>query len=500
MGKSLNTINGFDCYSALHALEYLKQQEQIHYSWYKPNPIQFQFHKLGKEGARDRLIMAANRFGKSTAGLVETSAHLTGNYPLWWPGYEYRIPIDVWVACVDEKAVLDLERKFFKGGEFPATIHESLVYKNDYNKHIHLIKNKYGGLSQFEFKTYQQRREAYQYKRLHLLWGDEEPPMDIYVESSLRLMSTSPSHYTMGYFTATCLYEDNFTKTFTTETVEYSEYDDFIGQDVIKQKTIQRAPGEVNKGYAFITAGWDDASYLTEDEKARMLQKIPVNERGPRTKGIPSVGGGMVYPIMRHLITCDPFEIPNHFYIGKGIDFGWVDPTAVVFGALDRDKDILYLFEEYSQNERTPQQHLFEMSKMRSISEFVYHHPYAGDPSGGSRSQKDGESLFKLYDQCGVKITPANNSREPGVQTVLQRMQNGKLKIFNTCVKLLSEIGMYARDDKTKQVRDGNDHLVDAMRYLVMSGLDIAKPKLNYKNSFYNNNSYNNYPRGTGFM
>lgn len=504
MSKIISELSSFDYALAVKALEHLKLQEQLNYSFYKPNPIQFQFHKLGKEGARDRLIMAANRFGKTTAGGVETSAHLTGNYPLWWPGYIYLHPTVWWVACVDEKAILDMEHKFFTGGEFCPWIHESLVEKGDKSKHIYQIKNRYGGLSHLEFKTYQQQREAWQYKRLHGLWYDEEPRMDLFVEGGLRLMSTSPKHYTMSYTTATCLHEDQFTQTFTTEIDEFLEYDDFIQEYVTKQRIIQRPAGEIKDGYVYITAGWDDAPHLTEEEKARRLKSIPLDQRSARTKGIPAVGGGMVYPIMEHLITYDPFEIPNHFYLCAGIDFGWVHPTAMVFGALDKDKDILYIFEEYRQSERTPQQHLSELMRMRQVSDLIAGMPFAHDPAGGARSQKDGESLVKLYSKAGIKMTSANNSIEGGVQTVLQRMQNGRLRISTSCTKLLSEIRMYARDEKTSKVRDGNDDLVDALRYLVMTGLSIALPKYQVKdphNPNLNNIFHYNYPRNeAGFI
>ena len=52
-------------------------------------------------------------------------------------------------------------------------------------------------------------------------------------------------------------------------------------------------------------------------------------------------------------------------------------------------------------------------------------------------------------------------------------MQTGRLKIFKSCTNLLKELSLYHRDDKGKIVKK-NDHLIDAMRYLVMSGLSIA--------------------------
>jgi hypothetical protein len=82
-----------------------------------------------------------------------------------------------------------------------------------------------------------------------------------------------------------------------------------------------------------------------------------------------------------------------------------------------------------------------------------------------------------------MTLSPANNSREKGVQTTLQRMQNGKIKIFKSLTKLLSEYRMYARDEEGL-IKDGNDHLLDCLRYIVMSGLGMAATKHDKKNPY----------------
>lgn len=48
-------------------------------------PKHLRFFELGSE-YRERMMMAANRCGKSTVGCYETTVHLTGRYPAWWTG------------------------------------------------------------------------------------------------------------------------------------------------------------------------------------------------------------------------------------------------------------------------------------------------------------------------------------------------------------------------------------------------------------------------------
>ena len=64
---------------------------------YDPYPYQLKFHESGSE-ANQRLLMAANRIGKSYCGSMELSYHLTGIYPEWWKGREYDRPIVAWAG------------------------------------------------------------------------------------------------------------------------------------------------------------------------------------------------------------------------------------------------------------------------------------------------------------------------------------------------------------------------------------------------------------------
>ena len=68
---------------ALELLKELKQRERFNrVDAYDPYPYQLKFHKSGSE-ANQRLLMAANRIGKSYCGSMELSYHLTGLYPEW---------------------------------------------------------------------------------------------------------------------------------------------------------------------------------------------------------------------------------------------------------------------------------------------------------------------------------------------------------------------------------------------------------------------------------
>lgn len=466
--------HNFDIEEIIEAQERI---DRLNFSFYKPHTKHLEFHRLGAI-ARDRLFLAANRIGKTMACSLEVCMHATGIYPDWWLGYRYDKPVNVWVGGITEKEIDILQRRYFDGdiGELPWIDPSLVVYRNK-TKHQYQILHKSGDTSLITFKTYQQGRATWQGEKLDICHLDEEPPLEIHTEASMRLMSTSPDHYGMMIISATCLRFSKFVQSFTEEVVTIETIEN--GVSLKEKKQIQRKEGDVKNSRVFLMAGWEDAPHLTQEERDNLIAKIPPHEIEARSKGVPSIGSGMVYPISESLITCEPFPLPDHWARVYGMDFGWKDPTALLFGAHDRDNDILYFYSEYAVSERTPQQHAYElMSRGVDWMAGVY------DPAGRISSQKDGSNLVELYRNAGMKnLYPAKNSREQGVQKTLQRMQNGKLKIFKTLTITLSELRMYARDEEGI-IKDGNDHLLDCMRYVIMSGLSVATTR--YEQQYFN--------------
>jgi hypothetical protein len=71
-------------------------------------------------------------------------------------------------------------------------------------------------------------------------------------------------------------------------------------------------------------------------------------------------------------------------------------------------------------------------------------------------------------------LQPAVNAVEAGLFAVEQMMYGGKLKAFKSLPNWYSELRSYRRDTNGKVVKE-RDHLMDAMRYLIMSGLAIMQ-------------------------
>ena len=335
------------------------------------------------------------------------------------------------------------------------------------------IKHITGGVSTLGFKAYDQGRAKFQGTRKHLIHFDEEPPLNVYTEALIRTMSTAEEdQHGMIILTLTPL----------------SGWTDILN-NFCKDAQGERTSGRVydDKRF-FIYADWQDNPALSKNEIQSLRQSIPEHEREAREKGIPSLGSGKVYPIAESRITCDPFPIPSYWPKMYAIDFGWKpSPTAILFGAYDRDNDILYIRGEYTALEKTPQQIIGEIS---NIPHFDYNMVGVCDPAGGQSSLKDGTNIYDLYKQSLPLLIKANNKKEGkdgegGVLDVLQRMQNGQLKIFNSCKQTLGELRTYARDDLGR-IKKGNDHLMDAMRYMVRSGIKATANRdlYTYENAY----------------
>ena len=99
--------------------------------------------------------------------------------------------------------------------------------------------------------------------------------------------------------------------------------------------------------------------------------------------------------------------------------------------------------------------------------------PIVCDPAGQGASQSDGQSLIDHYASLGVYMNKADNNLESGLMHMLERMQSGRLKVFDDLEGWWREFRLYRRDKQGKVVKK-HDHLLDATRYIISSGLPLA--------------------------
>ncbi len=152
---------------------------------------------------RERCFMAANRIGKTFGGGgYETACHLTGQYPDWWIGKRFDQPISAWAAgdtYTTTRDVMQLtllgqvdfinNRKRMDGrGVIPGELLGRLVWHKGVEDLVDKIQVRHvsGGWSLLGFKSYDQGRKMFQGTGRHVIWLDEEPPLDVYNECLVR--------------------------------------------------------------------------------------------------------------------------------------------------------------------------------------------------------------------------------------------------------------------------------------------------------------------------
>ena len=407
-----------------------------------------EFFRAGAD-RRERLFLAANRVGKTNAGAFEMALHLTGRYPNWWSGRRFTHPIVAWAAGDSSKTVRDIVQTALLGpafdqgtGMIPRDALIRVTAKTGIADAVEsvYVKHVSGGTSELGLKSYDQGRDSFQGTARHIVWCDEESPYDIYVECLLRTMTTQG----MVYLTCTPL----------------------LGMTDVIRAFIQPEKGSEKW---FVQCDWNQVPHLDEAAKQALLASIPEYQRQARSKGVPQLGAGAIYQIAESDIVIPDFAIPDHFPRAYGLDVGW-KKTAAVWGARDNASGVIYLFSEHYQGLQQPSLHA---DAIKARGKWV---PGVIDPAAQGRSQADGLQLLQLYSDCGLDLQPAVNAVEAGIYTVWQLMSAGKLKVFQSLGNWLSEFRLYQRDTDGKIVK-ANDHLMDATRYLIVSGRGRMKTK-----------------------
>ena len=413
---------------------------------------------------RQRLMLAANRVGKTEGvGLYELTLHLTGDYPDWWIGRRFNRAVKAWAAGDTKQTVREILQDKLLGS--PGQWGTGLIPGDDISRVARgggsvadsvetiYVKHKTGGISALVLKSYDQRRESFQGTEQDIILLDEEPPEDIYTECLLRTMTNN------GMLMLT-----------------------FTPLRGMSEVVLAFLPGgelveNLQDSSKFVVmATWDDVPHLDDVVKKELWDSIPPFQRDARSKGVPQLGAGAIYPVPESDIVVPDFSIPDHWPRSYALDVGW-NRTAAIWGAKDPETKIVYLYSEHYRGQAEP---VIHAHSIKSRGDWI---PGVIDPAARGRGQKDGAQLLDQYQDLGLDLTPAVNAVESGLYDVWMRMSGGKLKVFSSLSNWRSEFRLYRRDEKGAIVKK-DDHLMDATRYLIVSGLDIAKVKPDEDNCY----------------
>jgi hypothetical protein len=145
-----------------------------------------------------------------------------------------------------------------------------------------------------------------------------------------------------------------------------------------------------------------------------------------------------------------------------GIDFGWRNPFAAVWGALE-EADVLWLVGERYKRHTPLHQH---RDALKALGSYTWH----ADPAGATE-------IAELR-SADLKVRKADNDIRLGLAAVTARVQSGRLRVSRTgCPYLIAEAKLYRYPSEAERRAghraevpvDDNNHALGALRYMVAS-------------------------------
>lgn len=434
--------------------ELKRRQDGNRLDRYKPYPKQIEFHTRGAT-FRERLFRAGNQLGKTLSSANEIAIHLTGKYPDWWKGKRWSRGVTGWALGESMESTRDTLQRLLMGrpGEWgTGTIPQSSII--DIRRALGIadsidcvfVRHISGSISRLYFKSYEKGRSKLQGETLDFAALDEEPPLEIYTEV--------------------------LTRTNATKGIVWITFTPLLGMSEVVRMFLQNPTADRSDTNMTI----DDVEHYTKEERDRIIASYPEHEREARAMGVPILGSGRVFPIAESLIKVEPFQLPDYWPRIAALDFGWDHPAAGIWMALDRDKDIYYVYDSYRMRETTPAN---QAEHIRVRGDWI---PVAWPHDGLQHEKGSGIQLAEQYREAGINMLHemarfpetggeeghkvSRTSVEAGVLGMLQLMQAGKFKVFSSQTTWFEEFRLYHR--KEGKIVKLQDDLMAATRYAYM--------------------------------
>jgi len=180
---------------------------------------------------------------------------------------------------------------------------------------------------------------------------------------------------------------------------------------------------------------------------------------------------GLIYPEFGKAHIIEPRYLEKIYPRIGAIDPAIAGTMAALKGAVD-EEGIIYIYNEfYEKNVRVS-----EVAPQIAEDKVKW----VIDPASASKNIEKEGKLYSLYNEFadrGIQADPAENDVEAGINRVGEYFKQNKLKIFKSCTNLQWELERYHyvepkdsyRGQGKIQPYKKDDHLVDCLRYMVMS-------------------------------
>lgn len=306
--------------------ERLLRDDPLNYG-FPPHPGQMKVHE---SRAQETFLVAANRWGKSVAGIRESLWRATMTHP-----YKPNRPHDViWCGFVDFGFYIKVTKRLFDEWvpkNYLIQFHESEKWAK--------LKRKDGGTCTIYFLSYESGRASWQGGAVDFIWLDEELPQDVYHEATARLVDRR-GHMLLTQTPVSGLnwaYDEIYLPS-----VTGARKDTLVVQGALAERD-PSMPYEVGRSLV---------PHLRTEDIVRLAQAArDPDERAIRVFGEFRGRSGGVYKMFDAEVHVVPsFKIPSYYECWGGVDPGYHGFAAVGF-AMDPKGRIYVPLEFYSQQE-----------------------------------------------------------------------------------------------------------------------------------------------------
>lgn len=333
---------------------------------------------------------------------------------------------------------------------------------------------RFGSKIAFRHLEHEQDKHKYQGSQICMLGFDELPH---FTQGQFWYM-LSRNRSTCGippYVRATCNPDPGWVRDLLAPWVA----DDYDGERAASGETrwFIRVGGDIKwvdpgtpfaKSLAFIRSSvYDNPALLQRDPGyIATLMSLPEVERARLLDGDWNIRReGLVYPGFDGCIVESHPDIPLG---GGGIDFGWNNPFAALWGFVDHD-DVLWVIECRYQRQTTMPVHA------EAIPKGVSYWSDPAQPESTAQLRNHGHHVVPCVHRPSRGAS--GEMKKPllaGIDMVSERIRTNRLRIYRPgCLPVIREMSAY-HYDPDKRVEEPvkeDDHLMDALRYWVV-GID----------------------------
>ena len=167
---------------------------------------------------------------------------------------------------------------------------------------------------------------------------------------------------------------------------------------------------------------------------------------------------GLIYQDFNASVqVINSIEIPAEWRRIIGLDFGYNNPTAAIWLAVNKD-GVVYAYREYYKRGRLPEEIVQDIQTL-SAGEKI--EAICCDPSE--------PAIIEMFRRVGLPAQPADNAVMDGIQKVIGLIKTNRFFVFRGLVNTLDEMESYCWKEKGDKIKDEPvkefDHLMDALRY-----------------------------------